>query len=533
MAQDAQPIPHLNMASRVLSPDGRTLADPSPAQAVTVYPEHRAENDRRDVETLPLPFPAHGPARTGARTGARTRTSRLELTLFLLDVATVSAAWIALGAVLDWSGATVATFGPGIAGALAMLAAMRALDLYRSRHCVRKAEELVRVAVAGLWGAAAFVVVQIELGRPRPQVAAVAGCSLVLAAAGRLAFGRFLRGRRAAGRYLRQVLLVGAGEGVARLHTMLRSEPELGYAVAGVVGDESGASWGGVPSSPSPADIPRLAAARGATGILVVMSGLPSETVAEAVDAALAAGLHVQLWPALPGVASRRLLMVPLSGEPFFYVEPRRIARWQLAVKRLMDVVGALVGLAVSAPLLLLLAVVVKLDGGPVLFRGERVGLGGRHFHAYKLRTMTWRGEPEPSQLTLLNERTDGPLFKASYDPRVTRVGRFLRATSLDELPQLLNVLSGTMSLVGPRPAIPAEVAQFDRELLRRHSVRPGMTGLWQIEARRNPSFNAYRRLDLRYVDNWSLSQDVAILLTTVPAVISQAVAEVRKRSAR
>jgi exopolysaccharide biosynthesis polyprenyl glycosylphosphotransferase len=525
MAQDAQPIPKLNIASRVLSPDGRVLAEQSSAQTVTVLPEPRPEADRHDAAAFPLPFSARGVARSGR--------ARLELSLFLLDVVTVSVAWIALGVVLDWSGPTLERFAPGVAGALAMLVAMRGLDLYRSRHCVRKSEELVRVAAASLWGAAAFAVVQTELGQPRPQVLAVAAGAVALAGAGRVAFGRFLRGQRAAGRHLREVLIVGTGDAVARLYTMLRSEPELGYAVAGVVGDATAPSWAPVPSSPSPEDIPRLAAARGATGILVVMSGLPSETVSEAVDAALAANLHVQLWPALPGVASRRLLMVPLSGEPFFYVEPRRIARWQLAVKRVMDVVGALIVLVATAPLLAVLAAIVKLDGGPVFFRGERVGLGGRHFHAYKLRTMTWRGETEPSQLTRLNERTDGPLFKATDDPRVTPIGRFLRATSLDELPQLFNVLAGTMSLVGPRPAIPAEVAQFDAELQRRHTVRPGMTGLWQVEARRNPSFNAYRRLDLRYVDNWSLSQDVAILLATIPAVLSQAVAEWRRRSAR
>jgi hypothetical protein len=128
-----------------------------------------------------------------------------------------------------------------------------------------------------------------------------------------------------------------------------------------------------------------------------------------------------------------------------------------------------------------------------------------------------------PSALATVNERTDGPLFKASNDPRVTRVGRLLRASSVDELPQLWNVLRGTMSLVGPRPALPDEVSQFDAELQRRHSVRPGMTGLWQVEARRNPSFSAYRRLDLHYVDNWSLSLDLAIMAATAPAVLGHA----------
>ena len=123
--------------------------------------------------------------------------------------------------------------------------------------------------------------------------------------------------------------------------------------------------------------------------------------------------------------------------------------------------------------------------------------------------------------LAVINERTDGPLFKAAHDPRVTRVGAVVRALSIDELPQLFNVFTGTMSLVGPRPALPQEVAQFDPELLRRHGVKPGITGLWQLEARDNPSFHAYRRLDLLYVDNWSIGLDLYILLATVPMVIA------------
>jgi lipopolysaccharide/colanic/teichoic acid biosynthesis glycosyltransferase len=124
----------------------------------------------------------------------------------------------------------------------------------------------------------------------------------------------------------------------------------------------------------------------------------------------------------------------------------------------------------------------------------------------------------------VINERTDGPLFKASRDPRITRVGSVVRALSIDELPQFFNVLTGTMSLVGPRPALPDEVSQFDVELQRRHAVKPGITGLWQIEARDNPSFHTYRRLDLMYVDNWSIGLDVFILLATVPMVAAHAV---------
>ena len=195
---------------------------------------------------------------------------------------------------------------------------------------------------------------------------------------------------------------------------------------------------------------------------------------------------------------------------------------WQVAAKRAVDLLGAAGGLLIAAPVLLLAGIAIRLeDGGPVLYRQVRIGLNERPFVVYKLRTMT-PGADIGVDLAMINERTDGPLFKAAHDSRVTRVGAVLRALSVDELPQLFNALNGTMSLVGPRPALPEEVAQFDSELLRRHGVKPGITGLWQLEARDNPSFHAYRRLDLLYVDNWSIGVDLFVLLATVPMVIAR-----------
>ena len=154
-----------------------------------------------------------------------------------------------------------------------------------------------------------------------------------------------------------------------------------------------------------------------------------------------------------------------------------------------------------------------------MLFKQSRVGRDGVPFVLYKLRTMRKGAEWEMEQLSDLNVR-DGPLTKIAQDPRVTVFGRVLRATSIDELPQLWNVLNGTMSLVGPRPALPDEVAHFDAELRAREAVLPGITGLWQVEGRDNPSFAAYRRFDLFYLQNWSVTLDVMILLGTVESVI-------------
>jgi lipopolysaccharide/colanic/teichoic acid biosynthesis glycosyltransferase len=157
------------------------------------------------------------------------------------------------------------------------------------------------------------------------------------------------------------------------------------------------------------------------------------------------------------------------------------------------------------------------------LFRQRRVGLHGEVFELRKLRTMGVDAESRLEEVRAGNERS-GPLFKLRRDPRVTPVGRVLRATSIDELPQLVDVLAGRLSLVGPRPALPSEVAEFDPALLGRHDVLPGITGLWQVEARHNPSFDAYRHLDLYYVENWNLQLDLLILLATVKTVIADSI---------
>ena len=166
-------------------------------------------------------------------------------------------------------------------------------------------------------------------------------------------------------------------------------------------------------------------------------------------------------------------------------------------------------------------ALMIKLeDRGPVFFRQQRVGRHGELFTMIKLRTMIPDAEKARDTLVALQRARGGPLFKLDRDPRRTRIGRFLEAASIDELPNLFNVLRGEMSLVGPRPALPSEVAEFDDDLLARQSVPPGITGLWQVEARDNPSFYAYKRLDIFYVENWSLTLDIAIIVATAKSVL-------------
>lgn len=194
--------------------------------------------------------------------------------------------------------------------------------------------------------------------------------------------------------------------------------------------------------------------------------------------------------------------------------------RAALAAKRGLDIVGAAVGLLLLGPVLLCVAVVCLLaDGRPVLFRQERVGEGGRRFVLTKFRTMIRDAEGQQGALAARNE-VRGPGFKITDDPRLTRVGRVLRRASIDELPQLWNVLRGSMSLVGPRPPLPSEVAWYDAWHRRRLAVKPGITGLWQISARREVDFDRWVELDLEYIERWSLWLDVRILARTAAVIV-------------
>lgn len=192
-----------------------------------------------------------------------------------------------------------------------------------------------------------------------------------------------------------------------------------------------------------------------------------------------------------------------------------------LIVKRMIDIIGSLVGLVLLSPLLLATAVAIRVsDGAPILFRQTRVGLHGRPFVIFKFRTMVVDAEERLEEVRHLNER-HGAAFKATDDPRMTRIGRWLRVSSIDELPQLWNVLTGSMSLVGPRPPLPDEVDEYDVWHRRRLSMKPGITGLWQVEARHEPDFDQWVEHDLVYIDGWSIWLDVKILLKTIPALVA------------
>ncbi|MCR9159710.1 MAG: sugar transferase [Nannocystaceae bacterium] len=206
---------------------------------------------------------------------------------------------------------------------------------------------------------------------------------------------------------------------------------------------------------------------------------------------------------------------------PMIGITQKPTGEVRLLGKRLLDVVASFFGIIAISPLLATVALIIKLeDGGPILFKQVRSGLQGRKFPMLKFRSMCVDAEKKKAELMHLNEM-DGPVFKIKHDPRITRIGRFIRKTSIDELPQLFNVLVGQMSLVGPRPPLPSEVAQYKPRQRRRLSVRPGITGLWQVSGRSDISdFDQWMALDLQYIDTWSLWLDIKILLKTVPVVL-------------
>lgn len=327
-------------------------------------------------------------------------------------------------------------------------------------------------------------------------------------------------GRRTArkGQTLRNWLVVGTGERVTQLVDLLRSHPHVGAGIVGVVAESAPpdveTDWLGTIY-----DLPEILRANVIDEVIVSGEGDPKRL--EAILSVCAEqGKTVRL--ALDSVAPTALRgrLEEYDGIPMWSVLATPEHRLELALKRIIDVVGATIALIVLAPLMLLTTLgVLVFDGRPVLYRQQRGGHHGRRFAMVKFRTMVNGAETVRADLLDSNERS-GPVFKIKDDPRITRFGRWLRKTSLDETPQLLNVIAGHMSLVGPRPQPLEEVAEYDLWHRRRLSMRPGITGLWQVEARDDSSFDTWMDLDLEYIDTWSLWLDLSILARTPAAVV-------------
>ena len=391
-------------------------------------------------------------------------------------------------------------------------------QLYLARICRVRAVEVSRLARVAILAAAIAYLVAGRLPVELTAAWAVRGAvfSFLGLAFARSVYSSWLKRLRSQGQASRPVVIVGDNEEGAHLRRHFERHPELGMSIVATVAYADG--------------VLMALQRHHADSVVIAVSAFGTTELNNLSRRLLDAGVHVHISCGLAGVDHRRLRQVPLAHEPLFYLERLAISRTQMVLSRALDIVGSAVGLVLAAPVVAVAAILIKAhDRGPVLFRQERIGRDGRPFMLLKLRTMVPDAESRLASMQANNHR-DGPLFKAVNDSRVTRVGRVLRATSVDELPQLVNVFLGSMSLVGPRPALAHEVEQFDAELLKRLRVRPGMTGLWQVEARHDPSFESYRTLDLFYLENWSLELDLVILLGTVKVLVGQALRDMSKQ---
>jgi exopolysaccharide biosynthesis polyprenyl glycosylphosphotransferase len=270
------------------------------------------------------------------------------------------------------------------------------------------------------------------------------------------------------------------------------------------------------------ADLPRILVRERIQEVIIADPDYPQEKTVELVDLCHQRGVTVQVAPSTMEILIDRAEFVPGQTVPLFKLRPPVFQGIDYALKRTFDLVISFVVLVVLSPLLLAIAIAVKLSSaGPVIYRSARPGMAGRPFDCFKFRTMSEHAEHAQADLESLNEQT-GALFKIRQDPRLTPVGRFLRRFSLDELPQLVNVVRGEMSLVGPRPLPMRDFDRLEDWHKKRYLVLPGITGLWQVSGRSELDFDDLVRLDFLYLERWSILLDLSILLKTIPAVLSR-----------
>ena len=317
----------------------------------------------------------------------------------------------------------------------------------------------------------------------------------------------------------RRVLIVGASEAGRALERHFEENKHLGYAVTGFLEKDGRGSPGVIGGID---DLPRLALTSFADEIFITAPAsreVVSRVVVEARQYHLSVKVVPEMFDGIGGHAPIRYV----GNVPVMELLREPISTLGLLIKRAGDVLGAVIGLGALAPFLAILAIVIRFDSpGAIFYSSWRIGKKGRKFRCLKLRTMVANADDLKDDLRVRNER-DGPCFKITNDPRVTRIGRWIRRYSLDELPQLWNVLKGEMSLVGPRPHPLDDFERYELDHLRRLDVKPGITGLWQVYARRDPSFERNMSLDLEYIESWSLWLDAKILLKTFAAVLSGA----------
>lgn len=415
--------------------------------------------------------------------------------------------------------------------AIAWLLALSALRTRSPRITTACVDEYRRVAAASFWtfGAIAMVSLLLKLDIARGYLAVALPVGTLGLLLGRRFWHRHVARERVAGRYRTAVLAFGEIDAVTELAGELSRNPADGYQVVGLGIPRYGSQRGEFVT----VNGQRIPIIGGEAEMLDAVHTCGADTVAIAGTEAFGVrGIRRLLWQLEPlgvdlvvstgamDVALSRMVMQPIAGIPLLHIDKplyRNAKRFQ---KYLFDMSFAFVVLVLTSPLLLITAIAIKMTSrGPVFYSSERIGVDGKLFSMLKFRTMVKDADQLLDDLKELNE-SDGLLFKIHDDPRVTRVGRILRRLSIDELPQFINVLRGEMSVVGPRPPLRREVEEYDCEILRRLLVKPGVTGLWQVSGRSDLSWDQAVRLDLSYVDNWSMIGDILIVAKTFGAVL-------------
>ena len=405
------------------------------------------------------------------------------------------------------------------------LLACAATRSYELRFLGTGSEEFKRVFDAGvrLLATVAVLSLAFKIDVARLYVVIIFPLAVVLTLLLRYVARQVLHHLRNQGRCLHRVVVVGRERSCAELVQQLRREPYAGFSVVGACIDR--------PTTDRVEDVPVV----GSSGsVIEALKATDADTVAIGAWSDLnqsdlrrlsweleGSGVSLVVAPSLTDIAGPRIHIRPVAGLPLLHIEEPEFSGGRRLLKGSLDRVAAVLVLLLTSPVLLVLALSVALTSrGGALFRQTRVGVDGRTFTMYKFRSMYRDAEQRLAGLQELNENADGLLFKMRNDPRITPAGKWLRRFSLDEVPQLINVVKGDMSLVGPRPPLPREVAQYGADVRRRLLVRPGLTGLWQISGRSDLSWEESVRLDLHYVENWSLALDAMIIWKTVFAVL-------------
>jgi exopolysaccharide biosynthesis polyprenyl glycosylphosphotransferase len=402
-----------------------------------------------------------------------------------------------------------------------------AAGFYRSHRTAPLVEEIWGAIKVSFGGTAilALLVFGLKLEFVSRFFLAVFGLvNFTLLATEKVALRLLSRWVRARGLNFRTVLLVGTGQKAAQIGDFVEAHPYWGFRVIGYLDDDNGGEIrraGRWPCLGKITDLESVLISEVVDELIFVIEKGRLAEYEEALVVAERHGVraHVSL-DIFPHVLARPVLE-EMDGVAMLSFTTTPAKPLELVAKRGIDVAVAAAGLLVTLPIQAIAAVLIKLtSSGPVFFRQVRCGLNGRHFTLLKFRTMSAGAEERLNEVSHLNEMSP-PVFKVSKDPRLTSVGRLLRRLSIDELPQLWNVILGDMSLVGPRPPLPEEVARYEPWQRRRLSMKPGLTCLWQVSGRSNLDFDRWMALDLKYIDTWSPMLDLKILLKTVPAVLS------------